>query len=365
MAQRIILHLDCDYFFAQCEELRNPALKGKPVVVCVYSGRTTDSGAVGTTNYEARKFGIHSGLPIAFAKKKASPETVFLPVDIPFYSGISKKIFDTALSFSPDFEKTSIDEAFLDITEQSGGNYANAKKLAIDLKEKIRNETGITVSVGIGPNKLVAKIASGYQKPDGLTVVEKENVTKFLFPLKVSEIPGVGGKTAKVLEEQGVKTIEGLSGLSLEKLVEIFGKSKGKFLHDASLGIDEREIVLEREKKRLSVIRTLKQDAKNAQEMDGFIQNLSKELHSKARLEQVFFKTVFIIAIDSHLEMFSRAKTLEAPSDSLEEIETEAKKLFAEFFQAKNGILLRRAGVGVTNFSREKQPINQRMLSDF
>lgn len=360
--QRVIFHVDCDYFFAQVEELRKPALKGKPVVVCVYSGRTPDSGAVGTANYPARKLGIHSGMPIAFAKKKATPDMVFLPVDIPHYSSVSEKIVGVFHEFAQRVEKTSIDEAFLDVSEETQGDFSSAKELALKLKQEIKKKTGITVSIGVGPNKLVAKIASSHQKPDGLTAVEPAKVREFLFALDVEKIPGIGGKTSARLREMNVNTVKDLSGISVGVLVENFGKARGTFMHNASLGIDETEVTEERERKQLSIIRTLKQDAKNAGEMEAFLKEISEKLFERVKAEGVFFKTVSIIAIDSKLEHFSRAKTLDSPTNSLEAIHSTAKALFGAFFSEKKGVSLRRGGVGVTNLG---EPKNQKSLSDF
>lgn len=359
---RVIFHVDCDYFFAQIEELRNPSIKGKPVVVCVYSGRTADSGAVGTANYPARKLGIHSGMPIIFAKKKATLDTVFLPVDIAYYSTVSEKIVGVFHEFASIIEKTSIDEAFLDVSDETKGDFSKAKELAVKLKEEIRRKTGITVSIGIAPNKLVAKIASGHQKPDGLTIVEPLKVREFLSLLDVEKIPGIGGKTSARLYELNVKTVEELSKIPLARLVDDFGNARGVFMHNASLGIDESEVSQEREKKQLSVIRTLKQDAKSFQQMNDFLKELSEKLFERVKNEGIFFKTVSIIAIDSKLESFTRSKTLETPTASAEAIYLTAKSLFDVFFSEKKGVTLRRGGVSVTNFSDLQK---QKNLSDF
>lgn len=359
---RVIFHVDCDYFFAQAEELRNPSLKGKPVVVCVYSGRTPDSGAVGTANYPARKLGIHSGMPIAFAKKKATPGTVFLPVDLPHYSAVSGKIVRVFQEFAAKVEKTSIDEAFLDVSQETNGDFSAARELALKLKHGIKGKTGITVSVGVGPNKLVAKIASGHQKPDGLTIVQPEKVRDFLSALDVEKIPGIGGKTSAKLREMNVNTVKDLASVPVAVLVENFGRARGAFMHNASLGIDESEVTSERERKQLSIIRTLKQDAKNPAEMEGFLKEISEKLFERVKAEGVFFRTVSIIAIDSRLGHFTRSKTLESPANSFEAIHSTARALFESFFSEKKGVVLRRGGVGVANLG---EPKNQKSLSDF
>ncbi|MBI2598016.1 MAG: DNA polymerase IV, partial [Candidatus Diapherotrites archaeon] len=209
--KKTILHVDLDYFFAQAEEARNPAIKKRPVVVCVYSGRSTGSGAVGTANYLARQLGIKSGMPIAFAKKRASENTVFLPVDMEYYRKVSGKVMETVKKFGDKFEQGGIDEAFIDVSKKTGRSIEKAKQIALRLKKEIFSRQKLTVSVGIGPNKLVAKIACAQNKPDGLTIVEEKKVKQFLEPLSVSEIIGVGYKTQQMLEQMGIRTIGELS----------------------------------------------------------------------------------------------------------------------------------------------------------
>jgi DNA polymerase IV (DinB-like DNA polymerase) len=171
MQNRVVMLVDFDYFFAQCEELRNPVLKDKPVVVGVYSGRTEDSGAVSTANYVARKFGVKSGIPLYLAKKRlAGTEAVFLPVDGEFYEQISDKIMSALRGYADSFEQTSIDEAYLDVTSKVHGSFEEARELAEKIKMDVRKQVGIVFSVGVGPNKLVAKVAADSQKPDGLGV---------------------------------------------------------------------------------------------------------------------------------------------------------------------------------------------------
>src|SRR4030067_634377 len=174
---KIILHVDMDYFFAQCEEREHPELKGKPVVICVYSGRGGDSGAVSTSNYEARKFGIKAGIPISRAKK-LNPDAIFLPVNMGLYRSKSNEIMDMLRGFSDIVEQESIDEAFCDITDKVA-DFDEAKKFAAQIKDAIRQKVGLTCSIGVAPNKLIAKIASDFKKPDGLTVVKPEEDMRF------------------------------------------------------------------------------------------------------------------------------------------------------------------------------------------
>ena len=172
MKDRIVLHVDFDYFYAQCEEIRNPQLKGKPVVVCIFSDRGGDSGAVATANYTAREFAVKSGIPIAFAKSrlKDNPEAVFLPADFDHYSDISSSAMRIIESFADVFEYVGRDEAYLDVTERTNLNFDRAGHIAQQLKNEIQHKLKMTCSVGVSPNKLISKVASDYKKPDGLTL---------------------------------------------------------------------------------------------------------------------------------------------------------------------------------------------------
>ncbi len=195
MQARVIMLVDFDYFFAQCEELRNPALKEKPVVVGVYSGRTEDSGAVSTSNYIAREYGVKSGMPLFLAKRKLEgKDAVFLPVDHTYYEQISGKIMGSLRGFAEAFEQVSIDEAYLDVSSKVQCSFENARILAQKMKNEIKGQLRISFSVGIGSNKLLAKIACDSQKPDGLTVVTPQEIHDFLSPLPVDRLLGVGKK---------------------------------------------------------------------------------------------------------------------------------------------------------------------------
>jgi len=218
---RIVMLADLDYFFAQCEELRNPVLKTKPVVVGVYSGRTEDSGAVSTANYIARHFGVNSGLPLHLARRKLqNVDAVFLPVDFNYYKQISNEIMFFLRSYSDVFEQVGIDEAYLDISSKVNGSFQAGGVLAERIKSEVKKKVGISFSVGLGPNKLIAKIASEIHKPDGLIVVEPQNVTSFLEPFSVLSIPGVGKKTKERMNNMGITVIGDLAKYDIQRLIE-------------------------------------------------------------------------------------------------------------------------------------------------
>jgi DNA polymerase IV (DinB-like DNA polymerase) len=203
--KRIIFHVDMDHFFTAVEEKQHPELKGRPVIVGADPKQGQGRGVVSTANYEARKYGIQSAMPISRAWKLC-PEAVYLPVNYELYTQISNQIMETLRKHADKFEQWGIDEAFLDVTATTE-TYSHAETLASQIKIEILQQTGLTCSIGIGPNKLVAKVASDFKKPDGLTIVTEEQAEAFLAPLPVRKLLWVGKKTEARLESIGIKTI--------------------------------------------------------------------------------------------------------------------------------------------------------------
>ena len=356
---RIILHVDMDYFFAQCEERERPELKGKPVVVCVYSGRTEESGAVSTSNYEARKFGIKAGMPI-FRAKKLKPDAVFLPVNMELYRGISEEVMEILKGYCVTLEKESVDEAFCDITGKVS-DFDEARKLAVQIKEDIKQKVGLTCSIGVAPNKLVAKTASDYQKPDGLTVVKPDEVLQFLIPLKITDLIGVGKKTGERLNELGVKTIGELSKLSAEEFIREFGQAKGIWLKQASQGIDYSEVEERGGTEQIGRITTLKEDTSDLNVIFDAIDELSEDVYRKLEMRKLSFKSVTFVAISTDFKIRTKTRMLEAPAKDSDAIKENARRL-AKLFLAEHPVLLRRVGVRVANLVKEK---GQRTLGEF
>src|SRR3989344_870851 len=235
--QRIIMHIDFDYFYAQVEEVERK-VKDRPVVVCMFSGRTAESGAVATANYLARKYGVGAGIPIFQAKAKLKgTDALFLPANHQLYAEKSFAIMQLLEKFTDKLEPASIDEAFLDVSEKCDGDYKKAEKLVKEIKKAIYEKFKLTCSIGIAPNKLVAKIASDFRKPDGLTIVIPEKVKTFLRPLPARKLYGIGPKTDSVLNSLGIKTIGDIADAKKEKLAGIFG-AWGYRMHEYANGID-------------------------------------------------------------------------------------------------------------------------------
>jgi DNA polymerase IV (DinB-like DNA polymerase) len=363
MQNRVIMLVDFDYFFAQCEELRNPTLKDKPVVVGVYSGRTETSGAVSTANYVARKYKVKSGIPLYLAKKRLEgTEAVFLPVDYEFYEQISDKIMHALRGYADSFEQVGIDEAYLDVTQKTQGNFEAASSLAKRMKNDVRSQVGITFSVGVGPNKLVAKIAADSQKPDGLTVVKPEEVERFLLPLPVNRLVGVGRKTTAKMAELGIKIIGDLARYNMHKLVEIFGKNLGVYFHNAANGVDNEPVQETGEAESISRISTLKENTRDLSVVLEKCNQLIEDIHKELVQGNVSFRNVGIIAIMTDLSVRSRSKTLETATSDMEVLKKTVRELFEKFL-GESELEVRRVGVKVSQFSKEER--EQKKLTSF
>jgi DNA polymerase IV (DinB-like DNA polymerase) len=355
--------VDLDYFFAQCEELRTPSLKEKPVVVCVYSGRSEDSGAVSTANYVARKFGVKSGMPIYLAKKKLeNVDAAFLPVDDKLYEETSNKVMELLRDNADVFEQVGIDEAYLDVTRRTAESYQVARDLASEIKASMRNRLGLTCSVGVGPNKLVAKIAADENKPDGLTVVEPGQVKNFLELLPVGRLIGVGSKTAEKMRSIGICSISDLARYDVQKLISTFGKNIGTYFHNASLGIDNEPVREKGEAESLSRIATLKLDTRDVDIILEKTDELCADLHANIIEQNVTFKSVGIIAIAKDLSLYSRSRTLESPTNSLDVMKTIVKELLERFF-SENELEIRRVGVKLSGLSGIEK--SQKQITSF
>ncbi|MFH1978725.1 MAG: DNA polymerase IV [Candidatus Aenigmatarchaeota archaeon] len=362
---RIILLLDFDYFYAQIEERDNSKYKDKPLVVCVYSGRTENSGAVATCNYKARDLGIRSGMPISFAQKHAEKdsETVFIPVRMDYYKEVSSEIMEMLRSHADKFEQVSVDEAYLDISESSGENYQKAAVIAANIKKEVKEKFELTCSIGIGPNKLLAKMSAGVHKPDGLTIIKPEDVREFMDPLLVHKLFGIGPKTTKILAANNVTTIRDLAMYDIGVLQRLFGENKGVLLHNRALGIDE-EIVEDSDKQQISRLTTLKEDTMNMDILEKTVEDLARSVYTKTDNMEIQFKTVSIIAINSELQTRTRSKTLDEPSDDLDSIQNSCKELIKDFLK-DHPEKLRRIGVRISNFSDYEKEKKQSDLGKF
>jgi len=353
MEKRIIFHIDFDYFFAQCEELRNPELKTKPVAVCVFSDRGGDSGAIATANYIARNYGVKSGMPIKFAKKRleVTRDAVFLPTDFEYYSEISQKAMSTIQEFADIFEYVGRDEAYLDVSKRTERDFDKASHLAQQLKNAVRNSTKLSCTVGVSSNKLVSKIASNFKKPDGLTIVSSERIESFLDPLPIRTIPGIGKKTEEKFSEMSLETISQLKKLDVFSLNSLFGRKIGTYIYNAARGIDEEPVSPRQEATQYSRIITLKEDSKDYNFLARDLEKLCEEIHSSLMEDNIIFKSIGIQFVQSDLSNKTKSKTLKNPTSSLDELKKTSIQLLREALEDQK-LLIRRIGIRVSDLSK-------------
>jgi len=349
---RVVFHIDFDYFYAQCEEVRSPELKTKPVCVCVFSDRGGDSGAIATANYTARKYGVKSGIPITFARKRLEErkDAVFLPVDFEYYTEMSEKAMEIMKEYADIFEYVGRDEAYLDVTSRIEGDFIKASHLAQQIKNSIRDKIKLSCSIGISQNKLISKIASNFQKPDGLTIVSPERVEIFLDQLKIRAIPGIGGKTEKIFSEMNLETIQDLMELDVFTLNNKFGRKSGTYIYNAVRGIDNEPVKEKEGRIQYSKIMTLKKDSKDPQFLLENIRELCKEVHTVIRKNNQMFKSVGIHFVQSDLSNKSKSKMLRNPTTSLEELQKNVEQLLTDALENQT-ITIRRMGVKVAELS--------------
>ena len=334
---RVILHVDMDSFFAAIEVREHPDLKGRPVVV---GGRpephaeTTAGesvrrlrGVVSTCSYEARALGIHSAMPLARAYQLC-PDAAFIPVNMAVYKRVSAEIMALLRPYAAKFEQVSIDEAYLDISMRVR-DWPEASAYASRIKAAMREHEGLSCSIGVAPNKLVAKIASAFTKPDGLTVVKPEDVPGFLAPLPVTKLPGVGPKAEAILQELGIETVAQLARSDVQALIDRFGRY-GWRLHQAARGIDERELVEQWERKSLSRETTLDEHTRDPDLLNRCIDALAKRVHDDLLREGLSFKTAAVKLKFDDFSVHTRARTFRSFHADLATIAKTARELLKD-----------------------------------
>jgi DNA polymerase IV (DinB-like DNA polymerase) len=349
--KRVIFHLDMDHFYTAVEEREHPEYKGKPVIVGADPKEGMGRGVVSTSNYEARKVGVKSGMPISRAWKLLQ-EAVFLPPNFPLYIRVSNEIMDIARKYAEKFEQWGIDEAFLDVTSKVK-DYPKAEALAKQIKREISEKEQLTCSIGIGPNKLTAKIASDFQKPDGLTIVKEGEVERFLEPLPVRKLLWVGRKTEAKLKTLGINTIGDLARYDPSVLTETFGVM-GTQMHLMARGIDRSEVEPRTEVKSISHETTFEEDTADADTALRALEALSEEVSKEALDQRLFFKTITVKVRYENFETHTRSKTLPFMTNRTQDLKKTAKELLQAYLRHDRKIRL--IGVRVSSFVRgEKQ----------
>ncbi|MCK5108151.1 MAG: DNA polymerase IV [Methanosarcinales archaeon] len=342
-ATRTILLVDMDSFFSSIEMVEHPELVGLSVVVGADPKEGTGRGVVSTCSYEAREYGIHSGMPITKAYRLC-PDARFLSVDMALYQTVSGRIMKIIRSYAhaDKFQKVSIDEAFLEIKTADS---ADAIRMAQDIKEEVFKEEKLTCSIGIGPNKLVAKIASDVDKPDGLTVVTYGEVQEFLDPMSITKIPGIGKKTGKTLDGRGIETIRNLRMYDVKKLVSSFGKW-GYQMHDLARGIDKREVKEAPTVKSVGRELTFDEDTTDPGVIYGSIDALADRTHRALIKTGYQFRTASVKVRFEGFDTHTRARSIGFPGSDLQLVKNISKELVGEFIGERK---IRLIGVRLSN----------------
>jgi DNA polymerase IV (DinB-like DNA polymerase) len=347
-----------DSFYPSVELLRNPKLKGLPVIVGADPKGGEGRGVVTSCSYEARSFGVRSGQPISAAYRKC-PQAVFLPPDFKLYLEISDSVMIVLRRFADKFEQVSIDEAFIDATERVK-EFESSLTLAKHIKDEVKRTTGLSCSIGIAPNKSAAKIASEMNKPNGLTEVRPEQMKTFLDPLPVIKIPGVGKKSELILARMGIKTIGQLASYPAKKLTETFGKN-AVWLWGVAKGLEEDEVRERTDSKSIASESTFERDEANREAVRTLTEKLTKEVHERVISDHYMFRTVGIKIRFEGFETHTHERSLSSHTDQLSALIDTAQALLREFDSDTRRVRL--IGVKVSNLI--KAEARQTTLSMF
>lgn len=338
----MIIHADMDAFYASIEIRQKPYLADKPLAV---GGSPQGRGVISAANYVARTYGIHSAQPSKIAVKKC-PKLILLPPNMKLYVEVSQQIHEIFARYTPEIEPLSLDEAFLDVTK-SEILFGPAIDIARQIKDDILKELKLVVSVGIAPNKYLAKIASDLEKPDGFVFVDPKQIQDFLDPLPISRIWGVGKKTQQQLGNLGISTIHDIRCFSQSLLVKRFGK-QGEHIWRLAHGLDTRKVISQHSAKSISNEQTFAHDISDVDILRAYLLQLVEQISWRARRNQLKGRTIFIKIRDQDFNTVSRRTTLNSETDSTQVIWQAAKKLFMREWQQSNRPV-RLIGVGIAH----------------
>jgi len=343
---RVIIHIDMDAFYASVEQMDNPALKGKSVIV---GGRPNQRGVVSAASYEARRYGVHSAMPLRHAYKLC-PQAVFLPVNSRRYEEVSEQIMEILKSYTPLVEPISLDEAFLDVTH-SLKLFGSPQKIGMDIKRKIKEKLGLTASAGIAPNMFLAKIASDINKPDGFVEVKPGEEKKFLENLSISKMWGVGPSTEKKLKSLGIETIGQIASYPAEALKKRFGRNGGH-LHMLAQGIDGRSVTPAHQAKSIGNEITYPEDTGSENKIRKTLFELSEQVGRRLRDENLRAKTITLKVRFNDFRTITRNRTIADPTNLGEDIFDTAWELFKKNNSSRKQIRL--VGVSASSLTETK-----------
>lgn len=345
---RLVMHVDMDAFFAAIEQLDDPSLDGKPVIVGAKPG---GRGVVATCNYEARRFGLHSAMPISHAAKQC-PQGVYLRPRMKRYATVSKEVMAALATISPVVEPVSVDEAFVDITGLSA-LFGDPPAIGRRAKRAVLDRTGLTCSVGIGPNRLIAKIASDHDKPDGLTIVAADQVDSFLGPLPVSSLRGVGRVLGKKLSAAGVRTVSDLRRWEKERLARRFGATTGAMLHRQARGKGSDRVGHQGSRKSISKETTFNRDVRDEEKIRETLKAQSAKIGLMARRKGLQGRCIQIKIRLEGFETHTRSRTIREATNNDDTIFKTGWELFTKSGFASKPIRL--IGIGISDWSSDNQ----------
>jgi DNA polymerase-4 len=348
MSGRAILHVDMDAFYASVEQRDRPELAGKAVIV----GGTAGRGVVAAANYEARKFGVHSAMPMREALRRC-PQAISIPPRMRRYQEVSRQVFAILREYTPVVEGLSLDEAFLDVTG-SDSLFGGALAIATTIKARIRETTGLTASVGVAPNKLLAKIASDLKKPDGLVEITPGDAANVLGPLPIARLAGIGKKTAARLEEHGIHTLGELRDAPDSVLWPIFGRFTRR-VRERAAGIDDRPVVADSEDRSISAEETFSEDIRDHARLRSELAQLADRTCARLRAKNLMAAQVTVKIRRKDFTTYTRQRTFAPPTQDTRLILGIAQELLATWLESQPRAALRLLGVGVSQLAPASQ----------
>ncbi|MFX0038620.1 MAG: DNA polymerase IV [Promethearchaeota archaeon] len=356
---RLILHCDLDCFFAAVEIRDNPQYKDKPVIIGADPKEGQGRGVIATCNYEARKYGLHSAMPISQAYKKC-PHGIYLRPNGKKYFKVSKQVMKILESYSNEFQRVGTDEAYLELTGKAK-NYREVKIIAYEIQKEVLEKVGITISIGIAPTKSLAKIASDENKPNGVTVVEPENIYKFVKDMDITRIPGIGKKTKVYFYKKGIKKIGDIINTSLPNMIELFGKH-GRWIWKVANGLDNRKVKeFHEERKSISAERTFYTDTDNFNEILSKINEINRKLHKSILKHQITYKTITLKIRFEGFKTYTRSKTLPYHIQDERNVLNIILQLFTEFSNNKKKVRL--VGIKLSNLEKNQKARQTSLLN--
>jgi len=359
MTTHLILHCDLDCFFASVEIRDNPRYMGKPVIIGADPKEGKGRGVVSTCSYEARLYGLHSGMPISQAYQRC-PHGIYLRPDFKKYSKVSKEVMKILHQYSKNFQILGNDEAYMDITD-SCLNFNEAKEIAEHIQENIYKKIGITISVGIAPTKSLAKIASDYQKPNGITVFKPDTFKEQIKDLDIIKIPGIGKKSKIYLNQKGIKNIEDILKTSLTKFIKQFGKN-GEWIWKVAHGLDNRKVKEFKERRKsISAERTFLTDTSDFKKILSTLEEINQRIHKSAIKKNITYKTITLkIRFEDYLT-YNRSKTLPYHIQDKNYTMKTILKIYSEFSNFKKKIRL--IGIKLSNLEQNVKTHQTNLLN--